>query len=195
MANPLRVFIAEDEAIILDNFVMRIEKMGHIVVGIALDGYEAKEKIAQLKPDLILMDINMPHQDGLSVMEEINKDRVIPCIIITGHYSAKLIERANQAGVFGYLIKPVDEKQLEATVNIVQTRYSDFQQLIQETENMKNALEDRKFIEKAKGILMDRFMLKEVDAMKQLQKQSKDKNKKLVVVAKEIIAAEKLLNL
>ncbi len=169
--------------------------MGHKVVGIALDGYEAKEKIAQLKPDLILMDINMPHQDGLSVMEEINKDRVIPCIIITGHYSAKLIERANQAGVFGYLIKPVDEKQLEATVNIVQTRYSDFQQLIQETENMKNALEDRKFIEKAKGILMDRFMLKEVDAMKQLQKQSKDKNKKLVVVAKEIIAAEKLLNL
>jgi len=195
MANPLRVFIAEDEAIILDNFVMRIEKMGHKVVGIALDGYEAKDKIAQLKPDLILMDINMPHQDGLSVMEEINKDRVIPCIIITGHYSDQLIERANQAGVFGYLIKPVDEKQLEATVNIVQTRYADFQQLIQETENMKNALEDRKYIEKAKGILMDRFMLKEVDAMKQLQKQSKDKNKKLVVVAKEIIAAEKLLNI
>lgn len=195
MANTLRIFIAEDEGVILGNFKMRVEKMGHQVVGIAMDGLEAKKKILELKPELILMDINIPTQDGLSVLEEINRLNPTPSIIITGYYSEELIERTKKAGVFGYLIKPVDEKQLEAAINIAQMRYSDMKKQTKKTEEVSKALAERKKIERAKGILMDRFMLKEAEAMKRLQKMSKDHNIKLSLVADRIIESEKLLDL
>lgn len=195
MGETLRIFIAEDEGVILGNFKIRVEKMGHRVVGIAMDGLEAKKKILETQPQLILMDINMPTQDGLSVLEEINQIHPIPSIIITGYYSEELIERTKKAGVFGYLIKPVDEKQLEATINIAQMRFADIRAQAQKTEEMIKALEERKKIEHAKGILMDRFMLKEAEAMKKLQKMSKDSNMKLAKVAERIIKSEKLLDL
>ena len=190
----MRIFIAEDEAIILGTFKMLVEKIGHTVVGVATDGESAERKIRQLQPDLILIDINMPKKSGMEVIRAVNEDHIIPCIFITGYYSEELSQKAAKLGAFGYLLKPVDGKQLEAAIQIAQARYEEFRQVYAEADSLRIALEERKYIERAKGILMDRFGLKEPDDMRQLQKKSKDKNKKLVVVAKEIIAAEKLLD-
>ncbi len=191
---PLRIFIAEDETIILGTFKMMVERAGHTVIGTALDGMQAEEQIRSLLPDMVLIDINMPKKTGLEVIKSINQDRLVPCIFITGYYSEQLSQQAAELGAFGYLLKPVDGKQLEATIQIAQARYEEFQQVYAQADSLRNALEERKYIERAKGILMDRFGLKEPDAMRQLQKKSKDKNKKLVIIAKEIIAAEKLLD-
>lgn len=188
----LRVFIAEDEAIILTSFKMILKRNGYEVVGEATSGLEAYSKICDLKPDLILMDINMPELDGINVLMKINKIMLIPCIFITGQYSNELVERVNDAGAFGYLIKPVDERQIKASIDIAMERYREFKLLNTETNNLKASLEARKFIERAKGILMQKCSMNEQDAMKHLQKKSRNSNVKLVDVAKEIIKADEL---
>ncbi len=191
----LRIFVAEDEALILASFKMILKKNGYDVVGEACTGLSAYEKICRLRPDLILMDINMPELDGINVLEKLNETMVIPCIFITGQYSKELVERVNNAGAFGYLIKPVDGRQIKASVDIAMERYREFEQLNAETNNLKSALENRKFIERAKGILMQKCSMSEQDAMKHLQKKSRNTNMKLVEVAKEIIRADDLFKI
>lgn len=193
MERKCKVFIAEDEAVILTSFKLMIRQMGYTVSGSATNGNEALKKIQEGTADLILMDINLPGMDGLSVLGEINKDKVIPAIIVSGEFSDELIERANGVGVFGYLLKPIDENQLEITIRVALRRFEEFQGIAAENENLCSALKERKTIERAKGILMDRFGLKEAEAMKSLQKKSRDNNKKLSVIAEEIINAAKFL--
>lgn len=188
----IRVFIAEDEGIILASFKMILKKNGYDVIGEATTGLSAYEKICELRPDLILMDINMPELDGINVLKKINKTMIIPCIFITGHYSKELVERVNDVGAFGYLIKPVDERQIKATIEIALERYREFKQLNADTKSLKIALENRKLIERAKGILMEKTSLSEPEAMKHLQKKSRNSNIKIVEIAKEIIRADAL---
>lgn len=186
----LRIFIAEDEAVILASFKMILKRNGYDVVGEATSGLQAYEKICDIKPDLILMDINLPELDGINVLMRISKIMVIPCIFITGQYSKELVERVNNAGAFGYLIKPVDERQIKASIEIAMERYREFKLLNTETNNLKAALEARKYIERAKGILMQKCSMSEADAMKHLQKKSRNANMKLLEAAKEIIRAD-----
>lgn len=190
----LKVFIAEDEAVILTSFKLMVKEMGYSIVGSAANGKDALDKIQKTEPDLILMDINLPERDGLSVLEEVNRNKVIPSIIVSGEFSGELVDRANEVGVFGYLLKPIDEKQLEVTIKVALRRFEEFKEMSDKHENLNMALKERKLVERAKGILMDRFGVKESEAMKQMQKKSRDKNKKLVVIAREIIDAEKLLS-
>ena len=119
---------------------------------------------------------------------------MIPSIIVSGEFSGGLVDRANEVGVFGYLLKPIDEKQLEVTIKVALRRFEEFKEMSDKHENLNMALKERKLVERAKGILMDRFGVKESEAMKQMQKKSRDKNKKLAVIAREIIDAEKLLS-
>lgn len=190
----LKVFIAEDEAVILTSFKLMVKEMGYSIAGSAANGKDALEKIQETEPDLILMDINLPEKDGLSVLEEVNRNKVIPSIIVSGEFSGGLVDRANEVGVFGYLLKPIDEKQLEVTIKVALRRFEEFKEMSDKHENLNMALKERKLVERAKGILMDRFGVKESEAMKQMQKKSRDKNKKLAVIAREIIDAEKLLS-
>lgn len=190
----LKIFIVEDEAVILTSFKLMVKQMGFTIVGCATNGRDALEEICTSTPDLILMDINLPEKDGLSVLKEVNQEKVIPAIIISGEFSDTLVERANEVGVFGYLLKPIDQNQLEITIKVALRRFQEFSEISSECQNLNLALKERKLIERAKGILMDRFGIKEMDAMKQLQKKSRDQNKKLSVVAKEIIEADKLLS-
>lgn len=191
----LRLFIAEDEAIILSNFKMQCQRLGHAVIGVARDGDSAEREILRLHPDLVLIDINMPGKNGIEVVEHVMQEELIPCVFITGFYSEDLSAQAARAGAFGYLLKPVDNKQISVAIQIAQARYQEFTQIRQESDTLRTALEDRKYIERAKGILMSRFALSEPEAMKRLQKLSKDRNKKMAVISRELIAAEKLLDL
>jgi response regulator NasT len=194
VTKSLRILLAEDEYLVLMGIKSYVEKLGHQVVGVATDGVKAVELAIEKKPDLILMDINMPNLDGIDAIKKINETLFIPCIIISGYHDEKLINRAAEEGVLYYLLKPIDIGDLKIAINISLSKLEEFKKLQDELNSTKNALEARKHIEKAKGILMDRMNLKEAEAMKRLQKLSRDKNKKLVVVAKELIEADTLLH-
>lgn len=192
MKKPLRILLAEDEFLVLIGLKSNVEQLGYHVVGEATDGESAVQLAIEKEPDLVIMDINMPNLDGIEAIKKINEKVLIPSIIVSGYHDEDLIRRANEEGVLYYLIKPIDIKDLEIAINISMSRFQEFQKLHDELKDTKQALEARKYIERAKGILMDRNDLKESEAMKHLQKVSRDQNKKLVVVAKEIIQADSL---
>lgn len=188
-----RVFIAEDEAVIMAGFRMSLRRLGYQIAGVASNGITAIEKIRELKPDLVIIDINMPGCDGLSVMHEINQDELIPFIVITGYYSDELVDQAMEMGAFGYLMKPVDYRQLGAALEVAFGRYHEFMKSQNEVENLRHSLEDRKYIERAKGILMKKYGVSEAEGMKRLQKMARDRGLKLAVISQKIIEADNLL--
>ena len=192
-SSRIKIYIAEDESIILMNFKMILQQLGYEVVGSAVNGEKALKDILELKPDLLLLDINMPRLDGISLFESVSKAYDAACIFITGHFSEAFVEKAKKAGALGYLIKPVDEKQLKASIEVAVARFDERCILRDETEKLRADLSDRKYIERAKGILMDSFGLKEGEAMARLRKLSRDKNKKLAVIARELIEKEKIM--
>ena len=192
-SSRIKIYIAEDESIILMNFKMILQQLGYEVVGSSVNGEKALKDILELKPDLLLLDINMPRLDGISLFESVSKAYDAACIFITGHFSEAFVEKAKKAGALGYLIKPVDEKQLKASIEVAVARFDERCILRDETEKLRADLSDRKYIERAKGILMDSFGMKEGEAMARLQKLSRDKNKKLAVIARELIEKEKIM--
>lgn len=194
MKKPLRIMLAEDEFVVLMGLKSNVEQLGHHVVGEAANGERAVQLALEKEPDLIIMDINMPNLDGIEAIKKINETLFIPSIIVSGNYNEDLIKRATEEGVLYYLVKPIDIKDLQIAINISISKFEEFKNLQDELKDTKKALEARKYIERAKGILMDQNNLNEPEAMKRLQKMSRDYNKKLIIVAKEIIQADSLLN-
>ena len=192
MKKSLRILLAEDEFLILMSLKSYVENLGHQVVGEATDGLKAVELALETKPDLVIMDINMPHLDGIEAIKKINEKLYIPSIIISAYSDENLINRATEEGVLYYLLKPIDIKELKIAITISMAKFEEINALQHELNDTKKALDTRKYIEKAKGILMDRMNLKEPEAMKRLQKMSRDTNKKIDVVCKELIQADSL---
>lgn len=195
MEKKLNILIAEDEYIVLMGLKEVLENLGYNVIAQATNGNQAVELALKHKPDLLIIDINMPILDGIEAIRKINREISIPSIITTGYNKKELIKRANDAGVFYYLVKPVDEVELKPAIQIVMARFEEYTQLKNKLKEKENALESRKLIERAKGIIMDKHNVKESEAMKLLQKMSCNKNKKIVELAKDIIEADKLLSL
>ena len=193
MERSLRVLVAEDEYLCLMGIKANLKRLGHHLLGEASNGKEAVKLALEKKPDLIIMDINMDSMDGIEAIRHINEDLFIPCIILTGYTDDDLIQRAKDVGVFGYLVKPVDENDLKGAIEIAFAKFREFLNVKKELQDVEKALQSRKYIERAKGILMDRNGLKESEAMKKLQRMSKNNNKKLVQIAKEIIKAYELI--
>lgn len=190
-----KVFIAEDEALVLLSFKTYLTDMGFSVVGEANNGIDAVELCIKTNPDILIMDINMPKLNGIQALELINKKSKapIPCIFITAYSDAELISKAGNAGAYNYLIKPINSNDLRAAINLAIQQHEKILQLSSECDAAKIALEDRKVIERAKGYLMDNFGFKEKQAMEFLQRKSKESNKKLIEVAKMFVEMSKKL--
>ena len=139
------------------------------------------------------MDIKMPKMDGLAAAAEMLKENPMPIVVLTGFVDDELVDRAGNAGVIAYLTKPVDGKQLSATLAVARRRFEEFKALRREITDLQEALETRKLVERAKGILMQRLSLTEADAFRRLQKRARDTNQKLGAVAQAVIAANDLM--
>ena len=188
-----RVLIAEDNTktrLFLKN---QIELLGYTVVGSAKDGEAAVEMAEKLNPTLVILDIKMPKKDGIEAAKEISAKAPVPIILITGLSSDEMATKAIDAGVFSYLVKPITKKHLEPAIKLALARYSEFDSLKVEVEDLKSAIETRKLVERAKGILMKRCNLSEEDAFKLLQAHSQKENRKMSEIAESIISASKLL--
>src|SRR5512136_2177649 len=189
----LRILTADDESIRLLSLRKQLAALGHQVVAEASTGDEAVALAESTLPELAILDIKMPVMDGIEAAEKITQARPIPIILLTAYGEAQLIERAAQANISAYLMKPVAEEDLLPTITLALARFRQFQALRQEVADLREALEARKTIERAKGILMRRLNLTEEEAFRRLQKQSQDTNRRLAQVAEAIVVADQLL--
>lgn len=193
MNSSLRIVVADDEPDMRDYFKKSLSRLGHQVIAVAQNGRELVEQCRTLNPDLVITDIKMPEMDGIDAATQIYQDRAIPVILVSAYHDAALIERAEADHIMGYLVKPIKQADLVPTIAIAMRRFEQFQSLRQEATDLRQALADRKVIEKAKGILMKKANVDEADAFRRLQKLASEKNRKLVEIASMILTAEEAL--
>jgi len=189
MTAAARILIADDEAIRLMSLRQQLVALGMDVVAEATTGREAVALARRAAPDLAILDIKMPELDGIEAARAITRERPIPIILLTAYSEPALIERAAAAGVLAYLVKPVGEEDLLPAILTARSRFAEFQQLRGEVATLGDALEARKVIERAKGMLMDRYRLSEGEAFRRMQIQSQRENKRLVEIARALLAA------
>jgi len=193
MSQSLRILIADDEADLRDSMRETLSVLGHEIVGVAATGRELVDQARSTKPDLVITDIKMPVIDGIDAAIEICQDGPIPIILVSAYHDRELVSRAGESHVLAYLVKPIGQQDLETAISIVMRRFEQFQDLRREAADLRQAMEDRKIIERAKGILMQRAELSEDEAYRRLNKTARDGNRKLREVAQSILTAEELL--
>jgi AmiR/NasT family two-component response regulator len=187
--DSLKLVIADDEPIIRLDLKKTLENMGHQVVGEAGDGAKAIELARGLKPNIVILDIKMPEVDGIDAAKVITTEGIAPVLLLTAYSQKDLIDRAKDAGVFAYLVKPFKEADLMPAIDIAISRYSEFMELESEVTDLENKLETRKAVDRAKGILMDQYGLKEQEAFRRIQVQSMNTRKSMREIAEAIIIA------
>ena len=187
MKPSLRVVVAEDEALIRLDLVEMLTEAGYEVVGQAGDGEAAISITEKEKPDLVVMDVKMPKLDGISAAERIANQRIAPVVILTAFSQRDLVERARDAGAMAYLTKPFTIEDLMPAIELAVSRFQEIKQLDAEVTNLQEQLKARKFIEKAKGILMKNFKISEPEAFKWMQKTAMDKRRSMTDVAQLVM--------
>lgn len=190
MTDSLRIAVADDEPDMRDYFQKMLPRMGHQVISVAANGRELIDHCRKHQPDLVITDIRMPHIDGIQAATEIYTQMAVPVILVSAFHDSQLIERAEADHIMAYLVKPIKQADLEPAIAIALRRFRQFQELSKEAADLRQALENRKVIERAKGILMERSGLGEADAFRRLQKLASDKNRKLVEMAEWILTAD-----
>jgi AmiR/NasT family two-component response regulator len=189
----LRISIADDEPDMREYFQKILPGLGHSVVSAAKTGKELLEHCLKLKPDLVITDIKMPDMDGIEAAVALYRDNPIPVILVSAYHDPELIARAEADHILAYLVKPIKQADLEPAIGLAMRRFAQFQELRQEAADLRQALADRKIIERAKGILMKRAGLEEQDAFRRLQKLASEKNRKLIDIATMIVTADEAL--
>ena len=190
--SQIRVVIADDESIIRMDLKTLLEEMGHTVVGEAADGQKALELARTFKPDVVIMDIKMPVMDGLDAAKIIAEEKIAPVVLLTAYSQKDLIERAKEAGVFGYLVKPFQESDLMPAMEIAISRYLEMHELESTVGDLESKLETRKIVDRAKGILMDKYTMSEADAFRRIQQQSMNQRRSMKEIAEAIIIAHEI---
>jgi AmiR/NasT family two-component response regulator len=184
-----RILIADDESLILMDLREMLANLGYLVVGEASDGQSAVNMARELRPDLVVMDIKMPDMDGIEAARILTEEKIAPVVLLTAYSQRDLVERAKEAGVVGYITKPMRESDLTPAIEVAMARFSEFRALEKEVGDLKQTLETRKLVDRAKGVLMDTQGLTEAEAFRKIQKMSMNKRRPMKDVAEAIILA------
>lgn len=192
--NPsLRIAVADDEPDMRDYFQKSLARLGHKVVAVAATGRELLELCRTTQPDLVITDIKMPELDGIDAAVQLYRERPVPVILVSAYHDPALIARAEADHILGYLVKPIKQADLAPVIALAMRRFEQFEALRHEAADLRQALEDRKVIERAKGILMKTRGFNEEDAFLRLQRLARDQNRKLADMAQMVILAENTL--
>src|ERR1700754_4342092 len=184
---PRRVLIAEDEALIRLDLAEMLREEGYEVVGEAGDGQEGGDLGERLKPDLFIMDVQMPRRDGIDAASEIASKRIAPIVILTAFSQRDLVERARDAGAMAYLVKPFTISDLIPAIELALSRFSEIRALEREVETLSDRLETRKLVERAKGILQANQGMTEPEAFKWIQRAAMDRRTTMKHVAEVVL--------
>jgi AmiR/NasT family two-component response regulator len=184
---PLRVVVAEDEALIRLDLVEMLREEGYDVVGQAGDGEEAVRLAEELRPDVVMLDVKMPVLDGISAAERITGARIAPVVMLTAFSQRELVERARDAGAMAYLVKPFTQGDLVPAIELAVSRHAEITTLEAEVADLGERLETRKRVERAKSLLQQKYGLSESEAFRWLQKSAMDRRLSMREVADVVI--------
>ncbi len=187
MNSSLRIAIADDEPDMREFLRESLERMGHQIVSVAENGAQLVSQAKLLGPDLVITDIKMSDMDGLAAAGAIYAEKPVPLILVSAYSDRECLERAQESHVLAYLVKPIRESNLGPAIAIVMRRFEELEELRRETHDLKQALSDRKIIERAKGLLMKQARLDEGAAFRRLQSLASSKNRKLIEIARMIV--------
>jgi len=190
----MNVLIAEDDPVVALGLSERLRSLGHNPIGPVSDGEQAVAEAKASLPDLYLFDIEMPTLDGLAAAVQLAGEGYRrPVVIVTGVDDPSLVERSIASGVSAYLTKPINTRELDAALKLAAARHAEFEALEAEVDKAQHALEDRKLVERAKGLLMSALQLSEQDAFRRLQITARERNLRLAEVARRIVEQQSLL--
>jgi response regulator NasT len=184
------VLIAEDEALIRLDLKEMLEEEGYDVCGEAGDGESAVRLARELRPELVILDVQMPLKDGIAAATEIAGERIAPVVILTAFSQRDLVEKARDAGAMAYLVKPFQKKDLLPTIEMAMSRFSEIVQLETEVSDLQGRLEARKTIERAKGVLQAEHGMSEPDAFRWIQRTSMNRRCTMKLVAERVLSGE-----
>jgi two-component system, response regulator PdtaR len=185
-----RVIIADDESVIRADLREMLTNLGYLVIGEVGDGQSAVNLARELKPDVVIMDIKMPDLDGIEAARILTQEKIAPVLLLTAYSQRDLVDRAKEAGVVGYLVKPFREQEIVPAIDIAFARFQEFRELEKEVGSLRETLETRKLVDRAKGILMDQQGLSEAEAFRKIQKMSMNTRKPMKEIAEAIILAQ-----
>lgn len=183
-----RIVVAEDEAIIRLDLAEMLTEAGYEVVGQASNGEQAVTMAQELRPDLVVMDIKMPVLDGISAAERIGAERLCPVVMLTAFSQTELVERARDAGVMAYVVKPFTAADVIPAIDIALSRWAELKELEAEVADLGERLETRKSVDRAKGVLMTKLKISEADAFRWIQKTAMDRRMGMREVAEAVVA-------
>jgi response regulator NasT len=189
-SEPTRVLIAEDEALIRLDLKEMLEEEGYVVVAEVGDGQAAVEQAQQLRPDLVVLDVQMPVLDGISAAEQIATARIAPVIVLTAFSQRELVERARDAGAMAYLVKPFSKNDLIPAIEVARGRFLEMTALDAEVGDLKERLEARKVVEQAKGRLMSERGMTEAEAFRWIQRTAMNERTSMKALAQAILETE-----
>ena len=189
---PVRILIADDESLIRLDLREMLTDLGYDVIAEAGDGQAALDLSRKLQPDLVIMDIKMPGVDGITAAEELTREKIAPVVLLTAYSDQSLVDRAREAGVVGYVVKPFRPAELMPVIEIARARFDEFRSLEREIGDLKEALETRKVVERAKGVLMETHGIRESEAFHRIRKTSMDTRKTMKEVAEAVLLAHEM---
>ncbi len=184
-----RVIIADDESVIRTDLREMLTNLNYLVVGEAGDGLSAVNLAREVRPDVVIMDIKMPDMDGIEAAGILTRERVAPVLLLSAYNQRDLVDRAMEAGVIGYLIKPISENEVVPAIEIARARFKEFNEMQKQIGDLQETLETRKVVDRAKGILMDTQGLTEHEAFRKIQKMSMNTRKPMKEIAEAIVLA------
>jgi response regulator NasT len=187
-----RLVIADDESLIRMNLKETLVGLGYLVVGEAGDGVSAITLARQLQPDLVVMDIKMPKLDGIQAAEVLTQERIAPVLLLTAYSDRELVDRAREAGVVAYLVKPFREADLLPAIEVAIARFQELRSLDKQLGDLQEAMETRKIVERAKGLLMETQGLTEAEAFRRIQQLSMNTRKPMKEIAQALLLANQI---
>lgn len=186
----LKIAVADDEPRMREYYREILTRLGHRVACVASSGRELISGCRQAQPDLIITDIKMPDYDGIEAAVQLSQDEPIPIILVSAYHDDQLLERTRSGHIFGFLVKPIKQDDLKTAIAVALQRFDEVQALRAETGELRRAIEERKVVERAKGVLMKKAGLDEEEAFRRLRRLARDNNQKLAEVASMILKAE-----
>ena len=189
-----RIIICDDESLIRRDLREMLTGRDYLVVGETSEGRTAIELARRLEPDLVIMDIRFEDEDfdGIDAAKILTEEGIAPVLLLSAYSQRDLVERAREAGVVGYLVKPFTEADLPPAIETALARFEEFIEVKEQASDLKNALETRKMVDRAKGLLMDERNMTEAEAFKRIQKLSMNYRKPMRDVAEAIILAHQI---